>query len=262
LIENGIPAKRITHSDNKGWFAFYATAEEAEQLLRTEYHEYEDSETGGIIPACDEYHIPKSIRHHIDYVSPGIKLLAPVESHHQQKRKAVAKRNKDLSERGLSHGLLQVNSQFHPDPDDLKTCDVAITPACVAALYNIPKGYHHDESNSMGIFESELQFYTQKDLDSFFTNYTHYIPNGGQQATEDLFEAGGEVNLDLMLAYPIIYPQTITLYQVDDFIVQADQLDTYTYGFNTFLDALDGVGGLSFTHLISIPPKKGKRIRL
>ena len=106
-------------------------------------------------------------------------------------------------------------------------------------------------NNSLGIFESELQFFTQKDLDSFFTNFTSYIPNGthpvaanidgGQQATEDLFEAGGEVNLDLQLAYPIVHPQTITLYQVDDFIVQADQLDTYTYGFNTFLDALDGV---------------------
>src|SRR4051794_3745763 len=27
LIENGISKSRITHSDNKGWFAFYATAE-------------------------------------------------------------------------------------------------------------------------------------------------------------------------------------------------------------------------------------------
>jgi len=45
----------------------------------------------------------------------------------------------------------------------------------------------------------------------------------------------------VVLAYPIVYPQKITLYQVDDFIVQANQNDTYTFGFNTFLDALDGV---------------------
>jgi hypothetical protein len=61
------------------------------------------------------------------------------------------------------------------------------------------------------------------------------------QSTTDPYCAGGEVSLDLQLAYPIIYPQTITLYQVDDFIVQANQNDTYTFGFNTFLDALDGV---------------------
>jgi tripeptidyl-peptidase-1 len=61
------------------------------------------------------------------------------------------------------------------------------------------------------------------------------------QSTKDLHQAGPEVALDLQLAYPIVYPQEITLYDVDDFIVQANQLDTYTFGFNTFLDALDGV---------------------
>jgi tripeptidyl-peptidase I len=46
--------------------------------------------------------------------------------------------------------------------------------------------------------------------------------------------------MDLMLAYPIIYPQTITLYNADDLLWQADPNFIYTYGFNTFLDALDG----------------------
>jgi tripeptidyl-peptidase-1 len=105
----------------------------------------------------------------------------------------------------------------------------------------------------MGVFESELQFYTQQDLDLFFSNYGRSIPNGthpiganidgGMQSTTDPYYAGGEVELDLQLLYPIVYPQTITLYQVDDFIVQANQNDTYTFGFNTFLDALDGVSG-------------------
>ena len=129
---------------------------------------------------------------------------------------------------------------------------MAITPACIAALYKIPKGNSSHPNNSLGIFESELQFYTQYDLDLFFTNFSSpvQIPNGthpvaanidgGQQATEDLYEAGDEVNLDFMLAYPIVYPQKITNYQTDDFIVQANQNDTYTFGFNTFLDALDG----------------------
>lgn len=65
--------------------------------------------------------------------------------------------------------------------------------------------------------------------------------DGGQQSTTDPYQAGGEANLDLQLAYPIVWPQTITLYEVDDLIVQSDQNDTYTFGFNTFLDALDGV---------------------
>ena len=255
LINNGIPSRRISHSENKGWFAFYATAEEAENLLYTEYHEYEDSVTGGVIPACEEYHLPKHVRSHIDYISPGIRLLSPPQSH-KSKREAfrIEEKVEKLAARTV-HGALKVETDAHPDPNDLSTCDIAITPACVAALYKIPPGHSKNPKNSMGVFESELQFYTQLDLDSFFTNFTRYIPNGthpiaanvdgGQQSTTDPFQAGGEADLDLMLAYPIIYPQTITLYEVDDFIVQSNPNDTYTFGFNTFLDALDGVSSQS-----------------
>ena len=251
LVDSGIPSTRISHSENKGWFAFYATAEEAENLLYAEYHEYEDSVTGGVIPSCDEYHVPKHVRPHVDYVSPGIRLLAPPESR-KSKREAyrVEDEANELKSR-IVHGALKTEAEKCPDPNDLSTCDIAITPACVAALYDIPPGQSKNPKNSMGVFESELQFYTQLDLDSFFTNFTKQIPNGthpiganidgGQQSTKDPYYAGGEVDLDLQLAYPIVYPQTITLYQVDDFIVQANPNDTYTFGFNTFLDALDGV---------------------
>ncbi|TAQ90266.1 hypothetical protein B7494_g1422 [Chlorociboria aeruginascens] len=250
LVKGGIPDKRITHSDNKGWFAFYATAEEAEKLLYTEYHEYEDSVTGGIMPACEEYHVPKHIREHIDYITPGIKLLAPPQSHISKKQSAAAAAlaKKDLSTRNY-HNLLTKTKKY-TNSSDLSTCDVAITPACVAALYHIPPGNSSNPNNTLGIFESELQFYYQPDLDDFFTNFTSYIANGthpiaanidgGMQSSDDPYYAGGEVELDLMLAYPIVYPQKITLYQVDDYIVQANQNDTYTFGFNTFLDALDG----------------------
>ncbi|RFU32816.1 hypothetical protein B7463_g3492, partial [Scytalidium lignicola] len=245
LTKSGIPDQRITHSENKGWFAFYATAKEAENLLYTEFYEYEDSVTGGVMPSCEQYHLPKSLRKHIDLISPGIKLLAPPESHLPRRNAAAG-----LSRR-TTHGLLKnMDVQPSADPNDLSTCDQTITPACVAALYKIPKGTSAHPDNSMGIFESELQFYYQPDLDSFFHTYSKEISNGthpiaanidgGQQATTDPFYAGGEVNLDLMLAYPIVYPQKITLYQVDDYIVQANQNDTYTFGFNTFLDALDG----------------------
>lgn len=197
------------------------------------------------MPACEAYHLPKHIREHVDYVTPGIKLLAPSMS----KKEMSFNRVRDLSARN-THSLFKASEVAHTNPNDLRSCDVVITPACVAALYKIPPARSRHPKNSLGIFESELQFYTQEDLDSFFTNFTrirngtHPIPaniDGGQQSTEDPYYAGGEVNLDLMLAYPIIHPQTITLYQVDDFIVQANQNDTYTFGFNTFLDALDGV---------------------
>jgi tripeptidyl-peptidase-1 len=69
----------VTHSDNKGWLAFDAPASDVEALLRTEYYEHEDMVTGGVLPACDKYHVPNIIQEHIDYITPGTKLMAPVD---------------------------------------------------------------------------------------------------------------------------------------------------------------------------------------
>lgn len=101
----------------------------------------------------------------------------------------------------------------------------------------------------MGIFE-EGDYYTQEDLNSFFANFTSYIPNGthpildsidgGYAPTANLSQAGGESNLDFELAIPIIYPQTTTLYQTDDHYYAFGGNGTTTGIFNTFLDAIDG----------------------
>lgn len=100
----------------------------------------------------------------------------------------------------------------------------------------------------MGIFE-EADYYAQEDLDLFFANFTPYIPQGthptpafidGAEAPTDTANAGSESDLDFELAYPLIYPQTITLYQTDDCDYATNP--NITGGFNTFLDALDGVG--------------------
>ena len=131
--------------------------------------------------------------------------------------------------------------------DDLSTCDQAITPACVAALYNITPAVSANPGNSIGIFE-EGDFYAQEDLDLFFANFTPQIPQGtspipafidGAEAPVDVADAGGESDLDFELAYPIVYPQAITLYQTDDINVATGNATT-DGGFNTFLDALDG----------------------
>ena len=50
------------------------------------------------------------------------------------------------------------------------------------------------------------------------------------------WEGGGESTLDFELAYPIVYPQEIKLYQVDD----PNNIYPQRLGFgDTFLDALD-----------------------
>ncbi|KUJ20186.1 subtilisin-like protein [Mollisia scopiformis] len=238
LIDSGIAPQRLTHSDNKGWLAFDATTEEAETLLLTEYHLYEHVD-GQTTAACESYHVPKYIQEHLDYITPGIKLSAP------SKRSVKAR---SASNRIHSSIPFQRATDISTN-DDLSQCYNALTPACLRALYGFPEtpeypGGQARTDNSLGIFE-EGDFYDQADLDTFFANFTPYIPQGthpvpafidGAQAPVPQYDAGPESDLDLQLSYPIIYPQNVTLFQTDDLY------SAYTSrGFlNTFLDAIDG----------------------
>lgn len=140
---------------------------------------------------------------------------------------------------------------------ELATCDKFITPACIRALYDIPETPEYPNGNprsdnSLGIFE-EGDFYAQADLDFHFSNFTPRIPTGthpilasidGGNSPVPVSEAGGESDLDFEIAYPIIYPQKITLYQTDDWWYASGGRGKPEGFFNTFLDALDGVSGL------------------
>jgi tripeptidyl-peptidase-1 len=173
-------------------------------------------------------------------------LLAPTKRGRQNH-----KRTSGLSTAGENFGVKKITPEIVPlhKPGSVANCDTVITPECIRALYGIPKKpeYPHGKpraDNSLGIFE-EGDVYAQEDLDLFFANYSSNIPKGtsptpafidGAQAPTDVADAGGESDLDFELAYPIVYPQTITLYQTDD-LYEA----THAQGaFNTFLDAIDG----------------------
>jgi len=231
LRSSGISSS-ITHSDNQGWLAFDATTAEMEKLLSTQYYTYHHTEHDTITTACDQYYVPPHVQKHVDYITPGVKLLS------SKKRGYKRKASKNL----LSH------KQIIPPTDisDTSNCATGITPACVAALYNIPPGTLASPNNSMGIFE-EGDHYSQADLNLFYKKFTPSIPQNtapkaayidGAEGPVDVNSAGGESDLDFQLAYPIIWPQQTTLYQTDD--------DNYATSFsqpgflNDFLDGIDG----------------------
>lgn len=82
--------------------------------------------------------------------------------------------------------------------------------------------------------------------------YAPYVPQGtapipafidGAQApvAQDDPTNTGESDIDIDMAFSLIYPQTVTLYQTDDSIVAMEEMNGTFQGFlNTFLDALDG----------------------
>jgi tripeptidyl-peptidase-1 len=175
LVASGISKDRITHSDNKGWLAFDATAEEANTLLHTEYYVYEHSSTGNVMAACDSYHVPHHVQEHLDYVTPGIRLLATRNQNNNRKRANASFGSKKV-----------ILPESHAGPDvvggnsTLTGCDTLVTPACIKALYGIPTispTTVPNPNNSLGIFE-EGDYYAQADLNSFFTKYAPTIPSG------------------------------------------------------------------------------------
>lgn len=59
LTSFGIDPALIVHSDNKGWIAFDATADEAEALFNTEFYEYSLTNTNKLRVGTDEYAVSR-----------------------------------------------------------------------------------------------------------------------------------------------------------------------------------------------------------
>jgi tripeptidyl-peptidase I len=166
LHNSGINPGRIAHSDNKGWLAFDATTAEMENLLHTKYYAYEHAQHGHTATSCDKYHVPKDIQHHIDYITPGVKLLAPMKRGQKKEFKKNSKRTFGVSKPGKNTPILFNENlpNLGSDVNDTTTCDKAITPACVAALYQIPPGNSSRPDNAMAVYE-EGDYFAQSDLD-------------------------------------------------------------------------------------------------
>lgn len=55
LNDAGIDDSDIIHTENKGWLAFAAKAEDVESLLQATYYKYSNKETGQVVTACEQY---------------------------------------------------------------------------------------------------------------------------------------------------------------------------------------------------------------
>ncbi|EDO01044.1 hypothetical protein SS1G_03518 [Sclerotinia sclerotiorum 1980 UF-70] len=190
LVDSGIAASRIVHSDTKGWYAFDATTTSS--------------------------------------------------------KRSILEAGKGKGNEPLRRLKSSFEAYSHYNSSSLATCDEVITPECVKALYQIPPASKANPNNAMGIWESG-DFYDQEDLNLFFANYTPYIPQGthptpnfvdGAVAPVPVSQAGGESLLDFELAYPLVYPQKLVLYQTDD--INYSNENPPLGAFNTFLDAIDG----------------------
>lgn len=225
--------QNATLSRDRAWYSFSTTAQALEKLLNAEYFEYRHDE-GQVSLACDQYHLPSQLKAHIDYVTPGVLLLPPT---------------KQIAPRKTSKRDTEIQRRAEADPDDLSHCDKMVTPACVAALYQIPvPTLSPNPDNKLGIYQSLGESWNQENLDSWFTQFVPRIPNSthpeaisidGAPTAPRPDHTKSETFYDLDASYPIIYPQEVILWSENDLHYQLSN-SHFTYAFNQFLDAVDG----------------------
>ncbi|KAL9080561.1 MAG: hypothetical protein Q9157_000703 [Trypethelium eluteriae] len=253
LEKAGIRPDRISQSANKQWIQFDASVEEAESLLRTEYYIYEHGPTGRTNIACDGYHVPEHVQKHVDYITPGLRLIAggkasantlTQDGYDIEKRGFRTNGHSNFTGPSIKQVLSNATGQAIANAQ-LANCDSYITPACIATMYNITKATKAAPGNQLGIFE-EGDFYAAEDLIEFFAVFTPNIPVTTEPKLEGIdggfapgLYAGGESDLDLQISYPIIYPQGEILFQTDD-IFYATGVEGGGGFLNTFFDAIDG----------------------
>lgn len=250
LIASGlIKDSEIAHYENKGWLAVDMPAKHAESLLGAEYYEHQTSK-GNVKIGCDEYYLPAHVSRHVDFVKPGVKLSAPLRKRQVEKRGITSHGGPHPPHGKPPHypgwGLPPGAGSL---PEDLKTCGVNITPTCIKALYDLPTAHLSQPENVMGLYETYDSF-SQADISLFFEKFAKNVPSntapkvisvdgGTAPVAPGDARNGGESDIDIDLAISLIYPQSVTVYQVDDLPTSSGERE-YAGFLNTFFDSIDG----------------------
>jgi tripeptidyl-peptidase-1 len=231
LMDAGLSGDRLRLSASRGWIAVNVTAEEAESLLRTEYHVYTHP-SGASQIGCQDYSVPAHVQEHIDLIKPTVQFN-PHAAAPRGKKRAINRPSTTLKTNGV---------KVTKPASTLSNCDNIITPDCLRALYNFHYTPRETKKNSFGIVEFTPQAYLPADLDMFFKNFSAtqvgsrpipiFIDGAILQTIVEDFEFNGESNLDLQYGMALTNPQPVTLLQTGDIVEGA--------GFDNYLDAIDG----------------------
>jgi tripeptidyl-peptidase-1 len=134
LHESGIQMERHTVTHGKGWLKFYASVEELETLLATEYHVYEHTTTKENHVGCDEYHLPAGMIPHIDFVTPSVSTI-PLGDGKEMRNKKRAEFNSS-SKAGFPPHMRPAGISPNSIADTEIPCHVAVTPECLRGEFH------------------------------------------------------------------------------------------------------------------------------
>lgn len=199
LTGAGISKEQISSAGSGSYLKFSATVDQAQSLLKTQYHIYQHQDTNEVHMGVEEFSLPAGLEQHINYIKPTTAFPRKIVKHGYPQESPIKTRDVDAS------------------------CQNNATPNCIKNLYNIADGADAGPGNDLTIVEFS-QSYDQADLDQFFQEQNLGIPagtspvipnvDGGIKAVTQGQE-GGETMLDLSVAYPIVYPQNIAVLAED-----------------------------------------------
>ncbi|KAM3476925.1 hypothetical protein MY5147_002937 [Beauveria neobassiana] len=218
LVKAGVPHKDIILDRTRTVIHVESTVQKMEKVLQTRYHLYQSKITGRDHIGVEDYRLPKAIADFVDFVFPAVSLgqlhrrdgIAPIKG--AADKWAVKEPIRALEEDVLEK-LVSNQSEIG--------CDQIITPKCIRDIYNITLENNPEYVNYLGIWETGDTF-DQEDLDIFLSNFAPNVPKGrkpqlalinGATAPVRQEDGGGESLLDLEIAYPIIQPQNIIVFQ-------------------------------------------------
>ncbi|CZT49964.1 related to serine protease [Rhynchosporium secalis] len=200
--------------ENRGWISVVdMTVEELESLLQAEYHEHGNSQSSKVRLGTHKYHVPEHLASHIDYINPGIKL-SPVIKRTMEKKLKRSNRSVHVpalvsTRANKGSESLAISDAAAALPPALQDCAYVMTPYCIRTLYSIPETPEPVDGNSLGVFAQGSYFLKPISTTASESN-------------------GAEAILDIQIATSLVYPQTVTLYQVDDDIYGPGQVAVYS----------------------------------
>ncbi|KJY01352.1 protease s8 tripeptidyl peptidase like protein [Zymoseptoria brevis] len=247
LESAGVPRHKVAHSENKQWLVFGATADIAEALFHTDYHEFHDLE-GRSLVGTDRIHLPRHLTDSIDFVKPGV-VMQPMPASHRERRRAATKPFSRKTK-------LAYSENERKSAENVTGCAKEITADCISTLLNFPfpdlTYTATTTQSSFGTFQKG-DYYQQPDLDLYWNEFfPERIPNGtgpnfvsidGGLLVSELKDwnpgasYGAEPASNLEQTIPFYFPNKVTVIQQDDEYYAFDHDPGLL---NPMLDAIDG----------------------
>lgn len=236
LTKAGIPGSSIWLRKARGLIEFPVTVGQVQKLFGTAQEVLQHRDTGEKRLDSSVHFVPADLKDDVESIWSRLpsRPRHTVQLGRRQLYRSKALKARRLDECGLSWTPTCIRGETSDNlPAVLSASDHSIE------LYNISIGTTAAPNNSLGIYGSG-DAYQAADLPNFFSSLANFIPNNTHPSVDIINGApavpgesnGGEQILDLLMAYPIAYPQNVHIFQTPG--------ARYDTGLgNDFLDAID-----------------------